>query len=184
MWRKFWKSFCKEGRAPLHGCFCNLYVWIWWISSFLSVDRRNYYILLAGTEKLVVLRVFVKLHLLKRLLRKKIRWFADVSDSEKGDTPIKQDRSSRKRKHDLNSKEDDSADEFIDRKKKSRWKQLTKKSLNKAFSPDQRRIIQVWFDYSMINCFWNYSIYIMPYMWKHCLCLIEFSRHTQSFVST
>ena len=54
---------------------------------------------------------------MKRLLRKKIRWFADASVVEEGDTPIKQYPSSRKRKHEQNSKEDDSADEFIDRKK-------------------------------------------------------------------
>ena len=40
---------------------------------------------------------------LKRLLRKKCL-FADVSDVE-GDTPVKQDPSSRKRKHEQNGKE-------------------------------------------------------------------------------
>ena len=71
---------------------------------------------MARANKLVVLRFFVKLHLFKKIIKEKIRWFADVSDVEEGDTPIKQQPSSRKRKHELNSKEADIADEFIDRK--------------------------------------------------------------------
>ena len=54
---------------------------------------------------------------MKKLIQKNIHWFADVSDVEESDTPIKQYLSSRKCKHERNSKEDDSADEFIDRKK-------------------------------------------------------------------
>ena len=54
---------------------------------------------------------------MKKLLQKNIHWFADVSDVEESDMPIKQYLSSRKCKHEQNSKEDDSADEFIDRKK-------------------------------------------------------------------
>ena len=69
---------------------------------------------MAGAKNLVVLRVFfVKLHLFKKIITEKICWFADASDVEKGDARIKQDPSSRKRKHEENSKEDYSAEEFI-----------------------------------------------------------------------
>ena len=46
--------------------------------------------------------------------------------------PIKQDSSSRKRKHELNSKEDDSPDEFIDRKKFKMGAATNEKTIGKA----------------------------------------------------
>ena len=59
-------------------------------------------------------------------------WFADVSDVEEGDTPIKQDPNSRKRKHELNSEQDDSADEFIDRKEFNMEAATKDKTIDKA----------------------------------------------------
>ena len=69
---------------------------------------------------------------MKKLLQKNIHWFADVSDVEESDMPIKQYLSSRKCKHERNTKEDDSADEFIDRKKFKIKAATKEKTIGKA----------------------------------------------------
>ena len=177
-------------------------MWISWIISFLSVYRPNYYILLARAKKFVVLRVFCKATpIWKDYYERK---FVDLQMYQLSKKVIRQSNN-------IPAQQNASMNKIAKRmtlqmnlliEKKLKIEVATKEKtigkvhllqflvktlffeMSKAFCPDQRRIVQVWFDYSMVNCFWNYNIYIMPHIWKHCLSLIEFSRHTQFIAST